>query len=237
MPYVANARIYSVKPVAASMWQELFARLTRESGVDLGMITRFRCRWPSCDRALIWKCPGPIHHAAVENFQHKLFICPLVQGDASVDDIAPQLRGSSGRPVRHCALGSLPLSCCRRTACRADRLPRSVWACVGKRWYQSGAGRTRILAFVRLRPRSDLMAASPYPCCAFSNFRSGSKSGHLDIDRANSARRTKSTRSRYIDRLTAASAPAARVVDDHDDILLISNLAILRPRAARRGRA
>jgi hypothetical protein len=59
----------------------------------------------------------------------------------------------------------------RRTACRADRLPRSVWACVGKRWYQSGAGRTRILAFVRLRPRSDLMA-SPCPCCAFANVRS-----------------------------------------------------------------
>jgi hypothetical protein len=38
MPYVANARIYSVNPVAASTWKKLFAWLARESGVDPGVI-------------------------------------------------------------------------------------------------------------------------------------------------------------------------------------------------------
>ncbi len=35
MPYVANARMYSVNAAAAAAWKDLFARLARESGVDL----------------------------------------------------------------------------------------------------------------------------------------------------------------------------------------------------------
>jgi ABC-type phosphate/phosphonate transport system substrate-binding protein len=38
MPYVANARMYSVNPAAASAWRELFGWLVRESGVDLRVI-------------------------------------------------------------------------------------------------------------------------------------------------------------------------------------------------------
>jgi len=38
MPYVANARMYSVNPAAAAAWKELFGWLTRESRVDLHMI-------------------------------------------------------------------------------------------------------------------------------------------------------------------------------------------------------
>ncbi len=38
MPYVANARMYSVNPAAASAWRELFGWLARESGVDLQVI-------------------------------------------------------------------------------------------------------------------------------------------------------------------------------------------------------
>jgi len=38
MPYVANARMYSVNPAAASAWRELFGWLARESGVDLRVI-------------------------------------------------------------------------------------------------------------------------------------------------------------------------------------------------------
>ena len=38
MPYVANARMYSVNPAAASAWRELFDWLAGESGVDLRVI-------------------------------------------------------------------------------------------------------------------------------------------------------------------------------------------------------
>lgn len=38
MAYVANARMYSVAPAAALAWQELFAWLAHESGVDLRVI-------------------------------------------------------------------------------------------------------------------------------------------------------------------------------------------------------
>ena len=38
MPYVANARMYSVNPGAASAWNELFEWLARASGVDLRVI-------------------------------------------------------------------------------------------------------------------------------------------------------------------------------------------------------
>jgi ABC-type phosphate/phosphonate transport system substrate-binding protein len=38
MPYVANARMYSVNAAAASAWRELFGWLARESGVDLDVI-------------------------------------------------------------------------------------------------------------------------------------------------------------------------------------------------------
>jgi ABC-type phosphate/phosphonate transport system substrate-binding protein len=38
MAYVANARMYSVNPAAASAWKELFEWLARESGVDLRVI-------------------------------------------------------------------------------------------------------------------------------------------------------------------------------------------------------
>ena len=38
MSYVANARMYSVNPGAASAWKELFEWLARESGVDLRVI-------------------------------------------------------------------------------------------------------------------------------------------------------------------------------------------------------
>ena len=38
MSYVANARMYSVNPGAASAWKELFAWLARKSGVDLRVI-------------------------------------------------------------------------------------------------------------------------------------------------------------------------------------------------------
>src|ERR1700730_15188203 len=38
MSYVANARMYSVGPDAASAWNELFEWLARESGVELRLI-------------------------------------------------------------------------------------------------------------------------------------------------------------------------------------------------------
>lgn len=38
MPYVANARMYSVNPAAVSAWQELFGWLARQSHVDLRAI-------------------------------------------------------------------------------------------------------------------------------------------------------------------------------------------------------
>ncbi len=38
MRHVANARMYSVNPQAASAWKELFAWLSRESGLELDVI-------------------------------------------------------------------------------------------------------------------------------------------------------------------------------------------------------
>jgi hypothetical protein len=38
MPYVANARMYSVNPAAALAWKELFGWLARESHIDLKVI-------------------------------------------------------------------------------------------------------------------------------------------------------------------------------------------------------
>jgi hypothetical protein len=38
MRYVANARMYSVNPQATSAWKELFAWLSRESGVELDVV-------------------------------------------------------------------------------------------------------------------------------------------------------------------------------------------------------
>lgn len=38
MPYVANARMYSVNPAAAAAWKDLFGWLARETGVELTVI-------------------------------------------------------------------------------------------------------------------------------------------------------------------------------------------------------
>ncbi len=38
MSYVANARMYSINPAAATAWKELFGWLTQEAGVDLRVI-------------------------------------------------------------------------------------------------------------------------------------------------------------------------------------------------------
>jgi hypothetical protein len=38
MSYVANARMYSINPAAATAWKELFGWLAQEAGVDLRVI-------------------------------------------------------------------------------------------------------------------------------------------------------------------------------------------------------
>ena len=69
MPYVANARMYSVNPAAASAWKELFGWLARESGVDLRVIDHafplpLAELWSRTDLACAFMCGFPYARAA-----------------------------------------------------------------------------------------------------------------------------------------------------------------------------
>ena len=69
MPYVANARMYSVNPAAASAWRELFGWLARESGVDLLVIDHafpspLAELWSRNDLASAFMCGFPYALAA-----------------------------------------------------------------------------------------------------------------------------------------------------------------------------
>jgi ABC-type phosphate/phosphonate transport system substrate-binding protein len=69
MPYVANARMYSVNPAAASAWRELFGWLARESGVDLRVIDHafpspLAELWSRPDLACAFMCGFPYALAA-----------------------------------------------------------------------------------------------------------------------------------------------------------------------------
>jgi ABC-type phosphate/phosphonate transport system substrate-binding protein len=69
MPYVANARMYSVNPAAASAWRELFGWLARESGVDLRVIDHafpspLAELWSRNDLASAFMCGFPYALAA-----------------------------------------------------------------------------------------------------------------------------------------------------------------------------
>jgi ABC-type phosphate/phosphonate transport system substrate-binding protein len=69
MQYVANARMYSVNPAAASAWRELFGWLARESGVDLRMIDHafplpLTELWSRADLACAFMCGFPYALAA-----------------------------------------------------------------------------------------------------------------------------------------------------------------------------
>jgi ABC-type phosphate/phosphonate transport system substrate-binding protein len=69
MPYVANARMYSVDPAAASAWKELFGWLARESGVDLHAIDHafplpLSELWSRTDLACAFLCGFPYALAA-----------------------------------------------------------------------------------------------------------------------------------------------------------------------------
>src|SRR6476620_10802695 len=64
MRYVANARMYSVNPQAASAWQELFAWLSRESGVQLDVVDQafplpLSDLWSRVDLACAFMCGFP----------------------------------------------------------------------------------------------------------------------------------------------------------------------------------
>src|SRR6476660_3803234 len=64
MRYVANARMYSVNPQAASAWQELFAWLSRESGVELDVVDHafplpLSDLWSRADLACAFMCGFP----------------------------------------------------------------------------------------------------------------------------------------------------------------------------------
>ena len=70
MPYVANARMYSVNPAAASAWKELFGWLARESQVDLRAIDHafplpLAELWTRADLACGFMCGFPYALAAV----------------------------------------------------------------------------------------------------------------------------------------------------------------------------
>src|SRR5580693_9807886 len=69
MPYVANARMYSVNAAAASAWKELFGWLARESGVDLDVIDHsfplpLAELWSRSDLACAFMCGYPFALAA-----------------------------------------------------------------------------------------------------------------------------------------------------------------------------
>jgi ABC-type phosphate/phosphonate transport system substrate-binding protein len=69
MPYVANARMYSVNQAAASAWRELFGWLARESGVDLHVIDHafplpLAELWSRPDLACVFMCGFPYALAA-----------------------------------------------------------------------------------------------------------------------------------------------------------------------------
>jgi ABC-type phosphate/phosphonate transport system substrate-binding protein len=64
MPYVANARMYSVNPAAASAWKELFGWLAFESKVDLHVIDHafplpLAELWSRTDLACAFMCGFP----------------------------------------------------------------------------------------------------------------------------------------------------------------------------------
>ncbi|SDT50551.1 phosphate/phosphite/phosphonate ABC transporter substrate-binding protein [Bradyrhizobium canariense] len=69
MPYVANARMYSVNPAAALAWKEFFGWLARESGVDLRVIDHamplpLAELWSRTDLACAFMCGFPYALAA-----------------------------------------------------------------------------------------------------------------------------------------------------------------------------
>jgi ABC-type phosphate/phosphonate transport system substrate-binding protein len=69
MPYVANARMYSVNSAAASAWRELFDWLARKSGVDLRVIDHafpapLAELWSRPDLACAFMCGFPYALAA-----------------------------------------------------------------------------------------------------------------------------------------------------------------------------
>lgn len=69
MPYVANARMYSVNPPAAAAWKDLFGWLARGSGVDLDIIDHafplpLADLWARNDLACAFMCGFPFMLAA-----------------------------------------------------------------------------------------------------------------------------------------------------------------------------
>ena len=71
MPYIANARMYSVNAAAASAWKELFGWLARESGVDLIVIDHsfplpLAELWTRSDLACAFMCGYPFALAALK---------------------------------------------------------------------------------------------------------------------------------------------------------------------------
>ena len=70
MPYVANARMYSVNPAAASDWKELFGWLARESHIELHAIDHafplpLAELWTRADLACGFMCGFPYAFATV----------------------------------------------------------------------------------------------------------------------------------------------------------------------------
>jgi ABC-type phosphate/phosphonate transport system substrate-binding protein len=64
MPYVANARMYSVNPAAAAAWRELFEWLAQETGVELAVIDHAFPKllaelWSGPDLACSFMCGFP----------------------------------------------------------------------------------------------------------------------------------------------------------------------------------
>ena len=71
MRYVANARMYSVNPAAASAWKDLFGWLARESGVGLDVIDHsfplpLADLWSRSDLACGFMCGYPFALAALK---------------------------------------------------------------------------------------------------------------------------------------------------------------------------
>lgn len=69
MPYVANARMYSVNPATTSAWRELFGWLARESSVDLRVVDHafplpLADLWSRSDLACAFMCGFPYMLAA-----------------------------------------------------------------------------------------------------------------------------------------------------------------------------
>jgi ABC-type phosphate/phosphonate transport system substrate-binding protein len=90
MSYVANARMYSVNPAAASAWSELFEWLARASGVDLRVIDH---KFPAA-LAELWSRPD-LGCAFMCGFPYKLAQSPPKPVAAPVPQGAPV----PGRPV------------------------------------------------------------------------------------------------------------------------------------------